>query len=67
MLVRQLIILGGGFRHMMLTEQVTTALLGSKTSDRCVMSGSQRSFMILIDAGVLDSTLLCWALCRRSV
>lgn len=33
-LVRQLIILGGGFRHQMLTEQVTTALLGSAVSDR---------------------------------
>ena len=34
-LIRQLIILGGGYRHEMLTNQVTTVLLGLKTSDRC--------------------------------
>ena len=33
-LIRQLIILGGGFRCQMLSDNVTTVLLGSKTSDR---------------------------------
>mmetsp|Transcript_36635 Transcript_36635/g.68159 ORF Transcript_36635/g.68159 Transcript_36635/m.68159 type:complete len:582 (-) Transcript_36635:129-1874(-) len=33
-LVRQLIIIGGGMRHQMLTEQVSIALVGSDSSDR---------------------------------